>query len=549
MRRCAGCADVPAAPMAGEEQRRQALQQQRFGGIDVEEFRRVTQARLNGAALVVSAHSRLSKHLPQDDGTGTAASSGSDAAPGVAAVLSARSRRPLPPAGGAEAAEAAEATLVTVPRAPQVGQTRRRRIAVVGGGPVGLWVANLIALRHARRLRRSAASQGSGGFIRGPDAPQIVVFERRAQEEHCSRKNVRIVLDTHTVALLQKHTKSTQFVSGMALADIERALLDQWQRLGGKACLEYGAHISSPSQLVAEDWDLVLWAGGRWSLDAGYREALGCKMQVGECEEVLVVELRGFSSARRPGDARVRRDDLEQLAATDLTACARQAALAAAPEGAGGCSYRLALRCSEESLPDGASSALGFLWFLGLPPELVAAKTAAPPPGRGRTTSGSICEALDAELARLGIPTVGESVPRWVRRLRAGTEAVQMRLLSPNSVSLRWVDAAYWSSDRVVCALTGASGRATPLLLVGDAAAGKPFFTGTTLNMHMSEVKSLSRLPVMRWGTGEASIGSGAAPRYRMADQRAVLGPFLAHEERYRQLLTRTPGFCRRTTT
>ena len=86
--------------------------------------------------------------------------------------------------------------------------TRRRRIAIAGAGPVGLWAANLIMLRHARRVQRPAAGNGAvaakaakaSGFIRSKDAPEIVIFEQRAEEDHCSRRNVRITLDAHTAA-------------------------------------------------------------------------------------------------------------------------------------------------------------------------------------------------------------------------------------------------------------------------------------------------------------------------------------------------------------
>merc|ERR1712039_356605 len=73
--------------------------------------------------------------------------------------------------------------------------------------------------------------------------------------------------------------------------------------------------------------------------------------------------------------------------------------------------------------------------------------------------------------------------------IRSAVEILQQRV-RPITCTAKWVDAAYWSSDRVVCELPGATdGR--PLILLGDAACGKPFYTGTTLNRHFADVAAL----------------------------------------------------------
>merc|ERR1719498_1194844 len=80
---------------------------------------------------------------------------------------------------------------------------QRRRIAVVGAGPVGLWAATLLMKRHARRLRRAAGTRHPA-FSRSADAPEIVIFERRLLDEHCAGRNRRIFLDDRAIALLNK---------------------------------------------------------------------------------------------------------------------------------------------------------------------------------------------------------------------------------------------------------------------------------------------------------------------------------------------------------
>mmetsp|Transcript_24402 Transcript_24402/g.44207 ORF Transcript_24402/g.44207 Transcript_24402/m.44207 type:complete len:652 (+) Transcript_24402:17-1972(+) len=489
-----------------DERRDKALSQCKFDTVNIEAFRKATLARLSG------------NDLPQ-------------------------SSLNLNPAASLD--------LPAVEQ--QTSKPSRRKIAVVGGGPVGLWAATLIMLRHARRVKRMAAGSGAtaakanSGFIRGADAPEIVIFERRAPEDHCSRRNVRITLDAHTVALLNKHTKSNRFVSGMALAEIESILLEQWRRLGGPKGIQYGSHINTPQEVAQQDdWDLVLWAGGRWSINDATRSDLDCDMRVGEHEEVIVFEMRNFAPSKRQGGKQM--EDLELLAAADLTFSAKHAAEKAVPmDSEVKAAYRIVLRVGQDAQ---TGEPLCWLWFMGLPDELKAAKAAAGPPSRDHCNKchESIAAALEAELDRLALlPESSEALP-WVRRLMAAAGALQDRVMSPGEVSGRWVDASYWSADRVVCSLPpGPSGRIAPMVLVGDAAMGKPFYTGTTLNVHLAEVKSFSRLPVIRWGqpSGESS-SQRRASRFTLSADKAVTAPFQSYEDRYQQLLLRTPGLQRR---
>ena len=296
------------------------------------------------------------------------------------------------------------------------------------------------------------------------------------------------------VALLNKHTKSKRFESGMALADIESILLEQWRRLGGSNSIRFGSQ-TSPEDIAAEaDWDLILWAGGRRSLDDATRTSMACDMRLGENEEVLVFEMRNFTRGKQ-GASPVKIQELEQLAAVDLTFCARNAAAVAGGEqSAGTLSYRIVLRVAQDAATN-PPQPLCWLWFMGLPEELKAAKEKL---GRGKPKPcDSVVSALEAELSRLGFSQEG-----WIPQILAAASSLQEKLLSPAEATVRWVDASFWSSDRVVCASPpGPSGFSVPFLLLGDAAMGKPFYTGTNLNVHFTEVKALSRLPVIRWGS------------------------------------------------
>ncbi|CAE7796781.1 PBL2 [Symbiodinium sp. CCMP2592] len=461
--------------------------------------------------------------------------------------------------------------------------TQRRRIAIAGAGPVGLWAANLIMLRHARRVQRPAAGNGAvaakaakaSGFIRSKDAPEIVIFEQRAEEEHCSRRNVRITLDAHTaacpnqysletgiveqfrhlkpvcasskdqiakVALLNKHTKSKRFESGMALAEIESILLDQWRRLGGSNSIRFGSK-RSPEEIAAEaDWDLILWAGGRRSLEDATRAEMSCDLHVGESEEVLVFEMRNFTRGKSAASVKIQ--ELEQLAAVDLTFCARSAAAATACGeqcSPSSLSYRIVLRVAQDAATT-PPKPLCWLWFMGLPEEL---KTAKEKLGRGKPAKpcDSIPAALENEFSRLGFSSDG---PSWIPQMLAATASLQEKLLNPAETTVRWVDASFWSSTHAVCAAPapGPAGKRAPFLILGDAAMGKPFYTGTNLNVHFTEVKALSRLPVIRWGSG-TQMPSRCSSQFLLTSDEAALAAYQPYEDRFQEVLTRTPGFRR----
>ena len=324
----------------------------------------------------------------------------------------------------------------------------------------------------------------------------------------------------------------------MALADIESILLDQWRRLGGSNSIRFGSK-TSPQDIAAEaEWDLILWAGGRRSLEDSTRSEMGCDMRLGESEEVLVFEMRHFS--RGKGGSPVKIQELEQLAAVDLTFCARSAAAACAgsEQAAGSLSYRVVLRVAQDAATTPAQP-LCWLWFMGLPEELKAAKEKL---GRGKPQAcESVVAALQAELSRLGFD-LQES---WAPQILAAAGALQEKLLSPAETTVRWVDASFWSSDHVVCTSPpGPSGSSVPFLLLGDAAMGKPFYTGTNLNVHFGEVKALSRLPVIRWGVGTQMPARCTSP-FLLSSDEAAMAAYQPYEDRFQEVLTRTPGFKR----
>jgi len=156
------------------------------------------------------------------------------------------------------------------------------------------------------------------------------------------------------------------------------------------------------------------------------------------------------------------------------------------------------------------------LWLFGLPSDIIQASSGGRPPAaqKQEPAAASIDEALQRVL-----PAEAESGPS----LLAAAQALQQRL-QPEDCVARWVDAAYWSSDRAVCDLGGGK----PLALLGDAACGRPFYTASTLNRHFSDVAAF--VDDIDWGEGLEPLS---------------VGQFAFYERRFQADLRRVPEFHR----
>ncbi|CAE7897298.1 unnamed protein product [Symbiodinium necroappetens] len=185
----------------------------------------------------------------------------------------------------------------------------RRRIAIVGAGPVGLWAAMLLAQKYRW-------TDGTGCARLRPDAPEVVLFEARSMENHCTRTDIRIALSSSTRAMLDQQTKSRSFTSGMPVAEIEDTFLRRWKKVAGQeARIGYGSSISDPAELCQSgQFDCILWAAGRRSLDDPFRKDLGCEVKIGDSQRVLVFQVQDLQGA-----------DAWQLGSMDLSGAAQQA--------------------------------------------------------------------------------------------------------------------------------------------------------------------------------------------------------------------------------
>jgi len=367
-----------------------------------------------------------------------------------------------------------------------VASFRRRRVAIVGAGPVGLWAAFLFTRRYGcidghSRMRR-------------PDAPDLTVFECRPQTAHCLRTDVRIALSSNTQKLLNRRTKSASFASGMAVAEIEAELLCHWRERSHKAAPEFGCVVEDPVKLVRDGgFDCVIWAAGRRSLSSSLRSQLNCEQRIGDAEQVLVYQLGNLQGP----------DPWQH--GGDLTGPVQQAARIP--------TLRTMLR------PGLGGQCSCWLWIFGLPEELRSSAT------KGDTSTADAKAAPHATMSDALVALLNSDSP-YVEALRRAADFLQSRL-KPTSSTLRWVEASFWSSDRSVVDLgtCDAALSGVPLVLVGDAASGKPFYTGTTLNKHLWDVDELVSEPP--WNHGP------------------LMGSLAAYERRYQADIKRLPAFRR----
>lgn len=487
--------------------RERALARQRRGaGEDKEAFLERTMQRLRVRAAEAMAEaaraavaSSMAEHPPRGAVTdvqaflkrtrGRLADRGSMADAADAAAQLAQAAEAAAAAAGAKLEEFRRQTEARLQHSalaafPQVHLGDRRRIAIVGGGPVGLWAAVLIAQKYR-------CMEVCHSLARRPDAPEVIVYEGRPEERHQARKDIRIALSPATINLLNSRTrgKSKRFYTGMPVADIEGALLHRLEKIAPKGGPFFEHPIEDPAGFAAtEGFDCVLWAGGRRSLSDDLRCALGCELQQSDVERVLVFQ---FSDLEVGGDVN-----------SDLATAAQQAARWP--------SFRVLLRPGVEGV------CAGWLWLFGLPGDALR----KPPPqdaGPGSSFREALVQVLDTSSP--GASAVLAAADTFQQRIR------------PRGCTARWVDAAFWSSSRTVCDLGDLDSRAEgcPIVVLGDAACGKPFYTGTTLNGHLRDVAAM--VDEIDWTHDGGPFGCSR---------------FWGHEKRYQAEIARCAQYERR---
>uniref|UniRef100_A0A0G4HMC3 FAD/NAD(P)-binding domain-containing protein n=1 Tax=Chromera velia CCMP2878 TaxID=1169474 RepID=A0A0G4HMC3_9ALVE len=152
------------------------------------------------------------------------------------------------------------------------------RIAIVGAGPVGLWIALNLCRTHSKAVRGASGLR----FMQTSHSPEVVVYEKRTDATGYGTRQATIAISAPTESLLRKsmtgskHNSSETvpfFAPSCPLNFIEKHLRIEFEKFvdWGLAVLVMGKDINSPSDL-ADNFDAVIWAGGRAGLPPDLRK-------------------------------------------------------------------------------------------------------------------------------------------------------------------------------------------------------------------------------------------------------------------------------------
>ena len=404
------------------------------------------------------------------------------------------------------------------------------RIAIVGAGPAGLWLAVLIARKH------STLVYGANGprIVRNSNAPTIDIFEARrpfggdgdgGAKAHGERQVVLAItqateglLNRNLVGVSAAHCGTHAFAPTSRIGELERLLAAEFERYAaaGFGKLQYGTPLDNPDELHEASrgaYDVVCVGSGRRGAPDAWRAERGMESIVEGTSMALILE---FSGARTSSDHRLE------------------------------AGVSRAISPAQVFLRPGEKEGCGWAWLVGLPaPLMEAIRRGLERAGRGKQQHPSLSAALSATLALArgsadggggggggvggggsissvgGSGSIGDSVGddhggshdhdgvgvgvgiggsddgAASTSLPGEIAAIEgLRLLDnslrADSAAAGCAEGSYWRSTSVIHAPAGARG---PTLLIGDASCGRPFWLGSTLNGHISDLVTLANAP------------------------------------------------------
>jgi threonine dehydrogenase-like Zn-dependent dehydrogenase len=212
--------------------------------------------------------------------------------------------------------------------AERIGGRRAARIAIVGAGPAGLWLAVLLARKHATLTLTGNAVK----ITRNSHAPQIDVYERRlpaaeaganvrsadeankydhsSDNSEATRKalhgsrNIILAITQQTQDLLNRHLCGTAsshshhaFAPTSRIGDIERIRAAEFERYcaAGFGQLTYGAVVGDPDEFHSArrgGYDVVFVASGKKGVPDEWRIARGLESIVEGTAAAILVQVR-----------------------------------------------------------------------------------------------------------------------------------------------------------------------------------------------------------------------------------------------------------------
>eukprot|EP00931_Biecheleriopsis_adriatica_P118814 TRINITY_DN94131_c0_g1_i1.p1 TRINITY_DN94131_c0_g1~~TRINITY_DN94131_c0_g1_i1.p1 ORF type:complete len:710 (+),score=137.03 TRINITY_DN94131_c0_g1_i1:152-2281(+) len=402
------------------------------------------------------------------------------------------------------------------------------RVAIIGAGPVGLWIAVMLAREHAHLFLTAKGFRIS----RPPQAPIINVFERRTDSSGWGSRRVVLAMSQASQDLLNGHLLTDRelfarhcFAPACSINLIESTLREEFEKYvtAGFGSLQLGKRIDGAEALIA-DHDVVFVATGRGWPDDEWRRGNGMQVSVGRTEEALILK---FSLEPNP--------DLGKILTEVRGSLGRF-------EAPGQPTYILRPGPSEEQ---------GWLWILGLGTDVLGRmhrslegeqqdvlnemQGQGQEPGTAKAQPRGGLNFSSFREMWAGVTTSGTASPPASPSRKGNTRIVQAlayldKQLRPVEVSPRISVASYWHSEEVVQRVERPDGTFGWIVLVGDAACGKPFYLGSNLNGHFQDAMALLAAPWSRWAEkmqdaavqkGDGSYARQTAPFKRyMAEYR-----------------------------
>eukprot|EP00929_Paragymnodinium_shiwhaense_P054301 TRINITY_DN27200_c0_g1_i1.p1 TRINITY_DN27200_c0_g1~~TRINITY_DN27200_c0_g1_i1.p1 ORF type:complete len:641 (+),score=122.38 TRINITY_DN27200_c0_g1_i1:161-2083(+) len=351
------------------------------------------------------------------------------------------------------------------------------RIAIVGAGPVGLWIAVLLARQHARLF----TTQTSVRISKKPLAPEITIFERRTPDGGYGSRRVILAMSPASQNLLnsnmtcgRQQTANHPFSPVCSINLIEACLREELEKYlaAGFGSFRLGEGVEAPEKLL-EEFDVVFAATGRRFPDDDWRRSQGMQMRIGQTDEALILKF-----VREPGTDSVSLADVNSALLSRLDLKGQLSIF----------------------LRPGVTEGQGWVWLMGLGCELVS-KIRASIESRQNDVAAS--DSFSAAWSQFSI-----KAPRDIVGSVTAALAMLDEHLKPAEVAARVTEASFWHSEEIIHRVERADGSEGWLVLAGDAAFGRPFHLGNTLNGHFQHATFLTAAPWTRWFTSERETGT-----------------------------------------
>ena len=299
---------------------------------------------------------------------------------------------------------------------------RPARVAIVGAGPTGLWLATLLCRRYANFF----VTAGGVTIERNMGAPRVDVFESRAPASQAGggvrqygTRKVVLAFASATQDLLNKNllsvralTSNHKFAPACSINLVETVLRDEFQKYvkAGFGQMFFGDKVEDPEELFSSGYDVVVVASGRHGLTEEWREERDLPVSVTGLEDALIFQFKGARGSER-------------------AAAAADASLT-----------RTFKRCKHARgyIRPGEQASEGWVWVLGMAPEVMQLVRSRAQHDGGRAVWHSGFSAAVAVCEVDGKSLLAEA--------GAGLDSS----LAPSEVSVQITAASYWASKDVV---------------------------------------------------------------------------------------------------